>query len=453
MTFHVYGSSSKYHARLLTLAGFVFLASSISAHAQISLSAIVDLAQRQSSAVRLAQADLDKANALYTESRDVYVPNLILGSSIGPPSIGFSFSQASVASATMQSLAFSYPQRKYTESARIGIEAATLNLKDAREQVALEASTAYLELDTLDQELAAGHQQSQFSERLVSIENDRSQAGVDPSSELLQARLTAAQLNLKLIHVDARVATLRAQLAALTGLAPASILTDHASIPQVPEVRAVAARTYALRAADAQARAKQLQANGDYLATRIRPLIGFGAQYNRDATSLNNYNTYFSTRRKFKADNFVAGFNINIPVFDLGRKAKARESAADALRATIESEQAQRQNDLQIATLNANLRELDAFAQVASLKQEIAADQLKTVQSQLELGNGAGVDPGAPPQLSPKAEQLAHIDERQKFVDSLDAQFDLTKTRLNLLRALGHMEDWINQLHPSQPAP
>jgi hypothetical protein len=54
---------------------------------------------------------------------------------------------------------------------------------------------------------------------------------------------------------------------------------------------------------------------------------------------------------------------------------------------------------------------------------------------------------GALPQLTPKAEQLARIDERQKFEDALDAGLDLSKARLNLLRALGHMEDWLNELH------
>ena len=51
------------------------------------------------------------------------------------------------------------------------------------------------------------------------------------------------------------------------------------------------------------------------------------------------------------------------------------------------------------------------------------------------------------PQLTPKAEQLARIDERQKFQDSLDAALELSKARLGLLRALGHMEDWLNELH------
>jgi hypothetical protein len=128
-------------------------------------------------------------------------------------------------------------------------------------------------------------------------------------------------------------------------------------------------------------------------------------------------------------------------------RAKARESAADALRAKVEAEQAQQQNNLQIAQLDSSIRELDAEAEVATLKQQIATEQLTTVMTQLELGNGAAGSPGAPPQLSPKAEQEARIDERQKYLDALDAGLDLSKARLNLLRALGHMQDWLNELH------
>ena len=428
------------------------LAGASSACAQVSLPAVVDLAQRNSSAVKLAQADLHRTLAIYDEARYVYIPNLTFGSGIGPPSIGFSFSQPSVASATMQSLAFSFPQKKYAEAARLGSESASLALKDALEQVALDVSTAYIELDTVHNELLAARQQASFADRLVRIESDRSNAGVDPLSDLLQARLTAAQLKLKLLHLQTRAETLSSQLAALTGLPSAAIVVDPASIPQIPEIRAQQSSNFSIRSAQAQAQSRQFQAKGDELAAKILPLVAFGAQYNRDATSLNNYNTYFSAKKKFKADNFSAGFSIQIPIFDLGRKAKARETAAEALRATVEAEQAQRQNDVQIATLTANLRELDALAEIASLKQQIAGEQLKAVQSQLELGNGAGTEPGAPPQLTPKAEQLARIDERQKFVDALDAGFDLSKTRLTLLRALGHMEDWLGELRAKEPS-
>jgi outer membrane protein TolC len=415
--------------------------------AQISLGTIVYQAQRNSSAVKLADADLSKAQSVLDQTKAVYIPNLVIGSSIGPPSIGFPSGQPSIANATMQSLAFSFPQRQFIAAARAGVEAATLNVKDTREQVALDASTAYIELDTVQRELEAAQQQAGFAQRLVQIEQQRSEAGVDPLSEFLQARLTAAQLKLKLLHLQTRTATLISQLSTLTGLPTASIVADHSSIPEIPAVSAAPVLTTGLQSAQAQARSKQLQAHGDVLTAKSLPIIGFGAQYNRDATSLNNYNIYYGGgTKKFKADNFSAGFSIQIPLFDLSRRAKARETAAEALRATVEAEQAQRQNDVQIASLTGNLRELDALAEIASLKQQIAGEQLKAVQTQLESGNGAGPEPGAPPQLSPKAEQQARIDERQKFVDALDTGFDLSKARLSLLRALGHMDDWLHEL-------
>ena len=448
---------------LICFIGGVALVPSICAplSAQISLSTAVDLAQRNSSTVKLADADLHKAVATLSETKDVYIPNFVIGSSIGPPSIGFPTGQPSVANASMQSLAFNVQQGQYIRAARVGIQAASLNLKDAREQVALDASTEYIELDAVQREIEATQLQQAFADSLLNIEQQRQQAGVDPLSEVLQARLTAAQLKLKLMHLQARAAILVSQLAALTGLPPTSIRTDFASIPQIPEVKAeqTAVLTAGIRAAQAEAQSHQYQAHGDELANKIRPLIAFGAIYNRDATSLNNYNLYFgrinpktNQEEKLKADNFSAGFSIQIPIFDMNHKAKAQESAAEALRATVEAEQAQRQNDVQIATLTANLRELDTVAEVASLKQQIAGEQLKTVEAQLQLGNGAGSEPGAPPQLSPKAEQQARIDEKQKSIDAIDAGFDLTKARLSLLRALGHMEDWLRELQVKEPA-
>jgi outer membrane protein TolC len=419
--------------------------------AQISLSTVVSLAQRNSSSVKLADADLRKAVATLSETRDAYVPNFIIGSSVGPPSIGFPAGQPSIANASMQSLAFSVQQGQYIRAARVGIQAATLSVKDAREQVALDASAEYIELDTVQREIEATQQQQTFAERLVTIEQQRQEAGVDPMSEFLQARLTAAQLKLRLLHLEARTTSLASQLASLTGLPVASIKTDPASIPEIPQVRAdmTAVRTAGLEAAQAEAQSRQYQAHGDQMATKILPLIAFGAQYNRDSTLLNNYSFYY---QHFKADNFSAGFSISIPIFDLNHRAKARESAAEALRATVEAEQAQRQNDVQIANLTGSIRELDAQAEIASLKQQIAGEQLKSVEVQLQLGNGAGSEPGAQPQLSPKAEQEARINEKQKAVDAIDAGFDLTKARLSLLHALGHMDDWLHELQTKEPA-
>jgi outer membrane protein TolC len=294
-------------------------------------------------------------------------------------------------------------------------------------------------------ELAAAHQQEGFTEDLVRIEQQRAEAGVDSEMDALQTRLRAAQLKLQKIHLESRANTLSKQLAILTALPVGSILPDHSSIPEIPSIT-VGDGTRSLpgvEAASALARSKQFEARGDDLSWR-RPQIGFGAVYNYDSNELNSYSTYY---KNFTPNNVSFGLQITIPFFDFALRAKAKQTAAEALRARVEAEQAQRQNDVEIVTLDGSIRELDAQAEVASLQQQISGAQLKAVLGQLESGNGAGSGPGAPPQLTPKSEQLARIDERQKYEDAQEAALALAKARLGLMRALGHMDDWLHELH------
>jgi outer membrane protein TolC len=431
---------------LAALAGAVVSAAA-PASAQVSLRTVVELAQQNSSSVRLARADVAKARASLSESRDVFMPSLAFASGLPAfPEVGFTGSLPTIWGATVQSMVFSIPQIRYIQAARIGLNAALLNQKDAMEQVALDASTAYIELDTVDTELGVARQQESYAARMVAIEQQRTESGVDPLSNLLEAQLTAAEMKLKRLHLETRAATLSKQLATLTDLPVGSITPDHSSIPEIPAITAddPPRVTAGVQSARLQADSRERAAKGDRERVWF-PQIGFGAIYNRNTTLLNNTNLYYN--HYLPANNFSSGFNIQLPLFDIGQRAKARDSAADALRARVEAEQAEKQNDLQITELTASLRELDAEADVARLKSQIAAEQLKTVMTQLEFGNGASGGSGAPPQLSPKAEQQARIDERQKYLDSLDAGFDLTKARLDLLRALGHMQDWLNELH------
>jgi len=415
--------------------------------AQVSLRTVVDLAQRNSSAVKIAQAELAKAQAVLAESRDVVIPSLSFSTGIPAlPEEGFTGSPPSVWSATVQSLVFSIPQKYYIEASRAGLHSASSNLKNAHEQVALDASTAYIELDAVKRELDAAHQQETMAARLVEIEQQRAEAGVDPLSELLQSKLTAAILKLARLHLETRAATLSKQLSVLTGLPTGSITPDHASIPEIPQLRGdeKPGSIAGTESARFVALSRQRLAKGDE-ATNYFPQLSFYAQYNRNTTILNNVNFFFA--HPLPANNFSSGFAIQVPLFDMGHRAKGHESAAEALRATVEAEQAERQNDVQVAALTGALRELETQAEIAGLKQQISADQLKAVETQIENGNGAGSSSSNAAQVSPKTAQLAEIDERQKYNEAQEAELGLAKTRLELLRSLGHMEDWLNELH------
>lgn len=417
------------------------------AKAQVSLTTVVQMAQRNSARVRIAEADFRKAQAGLSESKDVIIPSVDFGTGLPAfPEVGFTGTPPSIWTATVQALIFGIPQKRYIQAARLGVQAATASLHEAREQVALDASTAYIELDTVNQEIAAAKQQQGYAGNLVDIEQKRTDAGVDPLSSLLQAKLTAAQIKLNELHLETRAATLSKQLADLTGLPDGSISPEPSSIPEIPQIsgdtppRDATARS----SAELQAESKQYVAKGDDEISYLPQLV-FGAQYNRNTTLLNNVNYFFA--HPIPANNFSSGISIQVPIFNMFNRAKARASAADALRATVEAEEAAHQHQIQIAALSSSLRELDAQEEIASLKQQIAQQDVKTVTTEMEVGNGAGVGPGAPPPPSPKAEQLARIDERQKYEDALEAQLNLDKTRLNLLQALGHIQDWLNELH------
>lgn len=417
------------------------------ARAQVSLTTVVQMAQRNSATVRIAEADVRKAEAGLSQSKDVIIPSVDFSSGLPAfPEVGFTGTPPSIWTATVQSLIFGIPQKRYIQSARLGVQAATANLRSAEAQVALEASTAYIELDTVNQELAAAQQQQGYAANLVEIEQKRADAGVDPLSELLQAKLKAAQIKLSELHLETRATDLSKQLDDLTGWPKGSIKPDHASIPEIPQI---SGDTPAMDAsgespAALEARSKQYLAKGDEEISYL-PQLAFGAQYNRNTTLLNDVNSFFA--RRLPANNFSSGISIQLPIFNMFDRAKAHASAADALRATVQAEEAARQHEMQIATLSSSLRELDVQQEIASLKEQIAGEDLKTVTTEMEVGNGAGIGPGAPPPPSPEAEQLARIDERQKYIDALEAQLSLSKARLSLLRALGHMQDWLSELH------
>ena len=418
----------------------------IVAHSQVSLRTVVELAQSNSSQIKLALADVRKAESELAQTRDAFIPSLSFGSGLPAfPEVGFTGSLPTIWDSTVQSMVFSLPQIRYIQAAKLGVKAAKLGLDDAKEQVALDASTAYIELDTVNQELTAAQEQEKFASRMVEIESERVDGGVDPRSNLLQAQLAAAEVKLHRLRLESRVRTLDTQLSTLTGLPTGSIIATHDSIPEIPAVTAdepaksTPGIESARRLADSRARVQQ----GDEDRKRWLPEVGFGAQYNRNTTLLNSINQYYY--RPLPANNFSTGFSIRIPVFNSENHDKAQESAAEALRARVEAEQAQQRNDVQIAELSGSLRELDTLADIAKLKQEIAEQQLETVASQLELGNGSS-GPNGQPQLSPEVAQQARVDERQRYIDALDAGLDLSKARLNLLRALGHMQDWLNEL-------
>jgi outer membrane protein TolC len=426
------------------LLGIATLLAPIGARAQgVSFYTIVDLALRNSTQVRISAADVQRAEAAVTESVDAYKPAISVGSSLGY-SYGFPVGQPSVYSVSASSLAYSFSQPDYIRAARASLISAQMQLKDTRQQVILDSALDYIELTTLNQQMSALDEETGFVRKLVEIETERVDAGLDSKVELTQARLTGAQIALRRLHLVDQAELVRARLAHLTGLKPADIVSESQTIPNAPEMSDPFGTddNSGIKAAYASARSKLYVARGDSRQNN-RPTFGFGLEYNR-YSKFNNYNEYYL---RFQHNNFNVGIQITLPLFDASRTAKAKGTSAEAAHAGAQADQSRDQTEEQVLQLQKNIAELSAQEQVAELQNELSQDQLDAITTQLQAGSPA---PGGSAVL-PKDEQGAHIRERTHFVDMLETRFELTQARLSLLRTLGRIEDWAKAIPAPHP--
>jgi len=436
-----------------TLSGLLMLIGcAINTNAQqtpVSFNTAVDLALRNSNSVSVAQATVQKAEGLLAQTHDVYIPSLVGGSNLGY-SYGFPLGQPTIFNFSTQSLIYNFSQNDYIRSSRAGLQATQLGLKDARQQTIEDAALTYIELDTALQQQHALDDQNAAASRLEEIMVQRESAGMESHVEVLRSELIQAQIHLKQLHGHNNIAALRSHLAHITGLPADGLATDTASIPATPELPAALdtlPESPAVQSAYAQAHADQETAYGD--ARQLwRPEFGFSAQYSRFA-SFNNYAEYY---KNFQSSNFGIGLQITLPVFDAVRRARAQQSAAEAViakrQADLLRDQAAEGN---LKMINA-LQELSARETIAKLQSEISSEQLKSVLMQLQNSSSLSRNAQAP-MLSPADEQSARIDERQKFVDLLDSQLELTHMQLDLLRASGSIENWAQSSTQSSIGP
>jgi outer membrane protein TolC len=422
---------------------FLIAAMTVPAAAQLSFTTVIDLALRNSPQVKMADADAAKALAAFQQTRDVYIPAVVGGSALGA-SWSVPLSVPTVFSFTASSLVFSDSQHDYIRSARSGLTAANLALKNVREQVAEDAAITYISYDQAQQCQVAIAEEYGAVNKLIAIVQQRLDAGQDTRMELLKAKRTAAQVRLQQLQMDDQAASLRDHLARITGISMDNVKTVPESIPPTTQFSTMGSAssypdTPGVEAAFASAHAKRELAFGDARYT-WRPQMEFAAQYAR-ISPFNNVETYYGPRNTNQPFNYNAvgiGVQIQLPVFDAGRKAKARASSADAAHAEQEATYLRDQQMEGRLKLQHAAVELAAQGNLASIDQQIAQEDLDATRIQLQMGTAGGGPP-----MTPKEEQNARITERQRYLDVLDAKVKLMQTQINLLRQTGELEQWL----------
>ena len=420
----------------------------MAAHAQLSLSASVDLALKADPRVHLAQADVDKARAVLSQTKDAYVPNLSMNGGTGEAT-GVPLGLPVVFSISSQSLLFSFSQKDNVRASAAGLKAAELSLREAKQKVTEDVVLTYVQLDNAQERLHAVKEEFGHAQQLQQIVSDRVGGGLDTKAELHRANQTMDRLDVSVAEVQADMLVQQDHLARMVGLPGTPLVTMAGSIPALPDPQTLAGSSevsFGVRSSFESARSFQEQAFGEG-RYKWRPQFGFEANYSRVSTAHTNYSLYYPGFKGGPGDphsdnSLSIAVSITIPLFDKLHDDRALGARADANHARAVAEDARNQFLEGRLKLQTNSSFLAKQVKVANDDQEIAQDDLDALVARLDAANG---DNQVEQQMTPKDEQNARIQVAARRLELLNADLALRQAEINLLRQTNGLEDWLQR--------
>jgi outer membrane protein TolC len=410
--------------------------SAFAAAEQVPLKRVVELALSHGTALSAADAAAQRAYAAYRESRNQYLPTLVVGSGLGKTwgfPLSLEGSAPAIVNTTAQSALINPALREFVRQARTEWEASQVASKDQREQVIEDAVLSYTELNKWESLLAHLTEEYSAALKMEQLVNERIQAGVDNPQARNQARLNAARVYLHITQAQGSIDVLRSQLSHWTGLPAASIETDPESIPSLlpvkPEVDFLAKATAAspaIQIANLHATALQFYARGEHRS--MWPTVDFASQYALLA-KFNNYQDYFKT---FEYNNASIGAVIRFPFFSPSLRARAQAADAEALEARKDLETTKNNVSEQTLKLERSVEQLAAARDVADLEYQVAKSNLEAVEIKVDSGTASLHD-----------EDDARNQANERYNTLEDAAFELERAQITLLHATGELSSWV----------
>ncbi len=403
----------------------------------LTLKRAVALAVTHSPLAGEAGADEQRAFASMLEARNQYIPQVNVGSGLGDSwgyPLSLEGSAPSLFNVSAQSAMFNPALREFVRAARSESKATGEASKERRNQIIQDTALTYLELVKWEGLTDHLRQQHDDALKMQQVVDQRIQEGVDNEQTRTQARLATARANLRITQAQGAVDVLRSTLSQLTGLPVAAIQTDLESVPALPQVAEqddlttkAAEASPAVLSAQEHAIAQGLRARGEHRA--LWPSMDFATQY-AVLAKFNNWTQFFPTKA-FERNNATVGVVIRFPFLNFSQKAHAEAADADAIHATKEVEVTKNQVSQETLKLQRAVQQLTAAQEVSELEYEIAKSNADAVEIRMNAGTAS---------IHDAANARTEVTEKYSAVQ--DANFQLLRARIGLLRATGELESW-----------
>jgi len=404
-----------------------------------TLQRAIQLALAHSTATGASTADQMHAYEAYMEARAGFIPQVTVGSDVGY-AYGFPLSlegsAPTVFNVTSQSSVLNLAQREFVRAAKAEWRASSAQDRDRRSEVMLDTALSYAELNKWERELRLLRDQSDVTHNIEYAVMQRVKEGVDSPVDETRARLTSAQVRLRIAQAEGSADLLRTHLSQLTGAPAQSITTVGDSLPALPTpdpadptpAAAAGKSSDVIEAAELRARAQLLKAKGEHRA--LWPSIDFAAQYGLISSALTNFEQFFRINT-FQNQNVTFGLVIRLPFLNFSQKAAARAADADAIRAGKDAQATKDQVSMETLRLQRAVEQAAAARDVADLQNQLAQSGLTTAQTRMQAAVA-----------TLNELQNAQLQADLRATELMDAQFELERTQLQLLRATGDLEKW-----------
>jgi len=399
----------------------------------LTLKRAIELALQNSKEIQVAKIQASVADHAAQITKAQFMPNLYAGSGAGytngiPETPGGR--APSVFNITYTEYVFNEPLRGQAKEQQEQARAQKIALEEAKNSVITRTAMAYLELGKVRHSLELLRAEQDSAEKILQVTQERESQGFELPVEVTKAQLIKARVAQRILQLEEREDELEVFLRYQLGLPETqTIEVTPEDLPGEAEqagdnlIAAALTNNTDLHLAESDVRAKEFRLKGERRG--YFPTLELVSVYSVLA-KFNNYSQFFNS---FQRNNFNAGIDMHVPIFSAQIKANiglARVNL-DAARATLANKKTELSADVRQKTRR--VREMDAAKEVARLELQLAQQNVGVLQAQFGEGK-----------LNLRDMEKARLDENDKWMVYLDANFQKQQAQLDLLKTAGQLD-------------
>jgi outer membrane protein len=399
----------------------------------LTLKRAIELALGNSKDIQVAKIRASVADHAAQITKAEFMPKLYAGSGAGytngiPETPGGR--APSVFSVTYTEEVYNEPLRGQARESQEEAKAERIALEDTKNSVITRTAMAYLELGKIRHSLELLRKEQESAEKILEVTQQRQGEGYELPFEVTKAQLTKAQVVQRILQLEGREDELEVFLRYQLGLSDGQAM--EVSPEELPGdavqagdnlVALAMTNNASLQMAESDVRAKEFRLKGEKRG--YFPTLEFVSVYSVLA-QFNNYNQFFRT---FQRNNLNAGINVQVPLFNAHTKAAIglAQVHLDASKASLANKKMEVTAEVRQKTRR--VRERDAGKEVVRLELQLAQQNVTVLQAQFTEGK-----------LNLREVEKARLEENEKWMAYLDANFQKQQAQLDLLRTAGQLD-------------